>query len=232
MRSWLVVAVVLLGGCADAGELGSATTTRDLPRVRELTPAEAEAALAGLPRSDRDTDASTYARDAFGEAWSDIDGNGCNQRDDVLLRDALPGTTTISRQGPCGHDVLAGTWVDPYTGDTVELDDLKDLAQAQTVQIDHVVPLAEAWRSGASRWSDGRREAFANDLAALAATYGPTNASKSDSDPAAWRPGQEFQCDYALLWIAVKAVWELSVDDSEAAALTQMLARCPRSRQG
>lgn len=232
MRSWVVAAAVLLSGCTGATDLGAGTPQRDLPAVRELGPAEAAEVLAGLPRTARDADASTYDRDAFGEAWADIDGNGCNQRDDVLLRDAVAGSTTTQRQGGCDHDVLAGTWLDPYTGDTFSLDDLKDLSQAQAVQIDHVVPLAEAWRSGASRWSDDRREAFANHLAGLAAAYGPTNASKSDGDPAAWRPGKERQCGYALLWIAVKAAWELSVDDSEATALTQMLARCPASTQG
>ena len=60
-----------------------------------------------------------YRRDAFGSDWVDTDHNGCNQRDDVLLRDAVPGTTTVARQGACDHDVLAGTWHDPYTGRTL-----------------------------------------------------------------------------------------------------------------
>ena len=91
-----------------------------------------------------------YDRDAFGSDWIDTDGNGCNQRDDVLLRDAVPGTTTVGRQDGCDHDVLAGTWHDPYTGRTLRFTDLKDLGQAEAIQIDHVVPLAEAWVSGAA----------------------------------------------------------------------------------
>ena len=126
--------------------------------------------------------------------------------------------------------MLAGTWVDPYTGARLVMTDMKDPAQAQAVQIDHVVPLAEAWRSGASGWSDARRERFANDLAVLVASDGATNQSKGDDDPAAWLPKQEFQCDYALAWVAVKDAWSLAVDDSEASALTGMLERCPARR--
>ncbi len=114
-------------------------------------------------------------RDAFGSDWVDTDHNGCNQRDDVLLRDSVPGTTKVAQQGACDHDVLAGTWHDPYTGRILRFTDLKDLSQAEAIQIDHVVPLAEAWVSGAAGWSHDRREAFANDLHELLAVDGPTN---------------------------------------------------------
>jgi hypothetical protein len=167
-----------------------------------------------------------YQRDAFGTSWADTDGNGCNQRDDVLLRDAVPGTTRVAQQGSCGHDVLAGTWHDPYTGRTLHFTDLKDLSQAEAIQIDHIVPLAEAWVSGAAGWSSDRREAFANDLRELLAVDGPTNMSKGDGDPAAWRPRHGYQCTYARRWIAVKATWHLAVDPSEVAALQQMLGYC------
>jgi hypothetical protein len=234
VRSWVPGALLValaLSGCTLSASLdtGAGRATRP-SQVRALTPEQAADALAALPRTARDPSGPAYDRDAFGEAWADVDGNGCNQRDDVLLRDAVPGSTTTQRQGACDHDVLAGSWVDPYTGRTVVLDDLKDLAQAQAVQIDHVVPLAEAWRSGASAWTAREREAFANDLAVLAATDGPTNAAKSDDDPAAWLPRAPWQCDYALRWIAVKSAYALAADDSEVAALTGMLERCPTRR--
>ena len=168
----------------------------------------------------------TYDRDAFGSAWADIDGNGCNQRDDVLLRDAVPGTTTTATEGNCDHDVLAGTWIDPYTGASMTFDDLKDLRQAQAVQIDLVVPLSEAWVSGADQWNDERRHSFANDLRNLLAVDGPTNASKGDDDPAAWRPKKSYQCAYATRWIRVKSRYQLAIDSSEALALTEMLGYC------
>jgi hypothetical protein len=167
-----------------------------------------------------------YVRDAFGSPWLDTDGNGCNQRDDVLLRDAVPGTARYAQQGGCDHDVLAGTWVDPYTGRTLAFTDLKDPHQAQAIQIDHLVPLAEAWASGASRWDEDRRKEFANDLAELLAVDGPTNASKGDDDPAAWRPRKAFQCTYAVRWINTKSRWRLAVDRPEKRALREMLDFC------
>jgi Protein of unknown function (DUF1524) len=191
-----------------------------------LTASRARAALDWLALQPRPRGTQGYARDAFGRSWIDTDHDGCNQRDDVLLRDAVPGSTTVARQGGCDHDVLAGTWHDPYTGRTLTFTDLKDLHQAEAIQIDHVVPLAEAWVSGARRWSIERRETFANDLGELLAVDGPTNTSKGDGDPAAWRPRKGYQCAYARRWIAVKARYHLAVDTSERSALTQMLDVC------
>ncbi len=100
-----------------------------------------------------ETGAAEYDREGhFGEAWADVDGNSCNQRDDVLLRDAVSGSARVGTQDGCDHDVLAGAWRDPYTGHMLRLDDLKDQAQAQAVTIDHVVALLEAYQSGAARW--------------------------------------------------------------------------------
>lgn len=168
----------------------------------------------------------TYVRDAFGPPWSDTDSNGCNQRDDVLYRDVLAGTVRLAQQGRCDHDVLAGTWIDPYSGASMTFHDLKDLGQAQAIQIDHVVPLSEAWVSGADTWSEDQRRTYANDLRNLLAVDGPTNASKGDDDPAAWRPKKAYQCAYASRWIRVKVVYALAIDSSEARALEEMLGYC------
>ncbi len=224
-----LVTVALLVGCHPVADPPSAQSTPGTSGAgSRMSTAEAREALRGLARTPRSPSGPAYERDAFGEAWADIDGNRCNQRDDVLLRDAVPGSVRVQSQGACDHDVLAGTWIDPYTGTTLTFDDLKDLSQAQAIQIDHVVPLAEAWVSGASTWSARRRERFANDLRVLVASDGPTNAGKGSSDPAAWRPRKGHQCDYARRWILVKQRWELSVDDSEAAALSEMLDLCDR----
>lgn len=196
---------------------------------RVEVPPDAAAAKAELDRLvvlPRPRGTEGYVRAAFGSDWVDTDHDGCNQRDDVLLRDAVPGTTTVAQQGACDHDVLAGTWHDPYTGRTLTFTDLKDLRQAEAIQIDHVVPLAEAWVSGARRWGRDRREAFANDLHELLAVDGPTNMSKGDDDPAAWRPREGYQCAYARRWIAVKVRYRLAVDASEKSALEQMLGYC------
>ena len=222
------------GGAADpsSGAITPSPTGPGTIAVSQLappllpSPAESVALLANLPAATRLDPTGIYERDAFGTAWSDLDSNGCNQRDDVLLRDGVPGTVRVADQGACDHDVLAGTWHDPYTGRVLEMTDLKDPVQAQAVQIDHVVPLAEAWVSGAASWSADRRHAFANDLDGLVASDGPTNAAKSDDDPAAWRPRKAFQCDYARRWIMVKAAWGLAADRSERRALREILVDC------
>jgi hypothetical protein len=249
-----VAVLVVLSGCE--GEQSSSTAGRDRPGVHPTaSPAHhttraprpshptppltrppdrpptaavtvARRQLRRLAVGARPVGTQGYDRDAFGSDWVDTDGNGCNQRDDVLLRDAVPGTTRVAQQDSCAHDVLAGSWHDPYTGRTLRFTDLKDLGQAEAIQIDHIVPLAEAWVSGARRWSADRREVFANDLAELLAVDGPTNMSKSDDDPAAWRPRKGYQCTYARHWISVKARYHLAVDPSEKAALEQMLGFC------
>ena len=212
-------------GSAPASRAESPGVTPSVAPAAVGSEAEARAQLAALRITPR-RPPQGYQRDAFGSAWLDTDGNGCNQRDDVLLRDAVAGTVRLARQGACDHDVLAGTWVDPYTGRSLSFVDLKDPAQAQAIQIDHLVPLAEAWASGAARWDAQRRRDFANDLDGLLAVDGPTNASKGDADPAAWRPRKAFQCTYALRWIATKSGWHLAVDRSERRALRELLDRC------
>lgn len=168
-----------------------------------------------------------YARRAYGSAWADVDGNGCNQRDDVLLRDVRPRTVRTARQGGCSHDVLAGTWVDPYTGAVIALRNLKIQAQAQAITIDHLVPLKEANRSGAAAWSPRKREMFANDLRNLVAVGGSVNSAKGDDDPARWMPPlKRSACAYLTAYVSVKTRWALSVDPSERRALVVGLRRC------
>jgi hypothetical protein len=241
VRRWaaLLVVVCAVAGCS--ATVGSSAGPRHHRQHRHASqhatptssplpvPANAARARVELDRlavRPRPRGTEGYLRDAFGSDWADTDDNGCNQRDDVLLRDAVVGTTRVQQQGSCDHDVLGGTWHDPYTGRTLRFTDLKELSQAQAIQIDHVVPLAEAWVSGARRWSRERREVFANDLAGLLAVDGPTNISKSDDDPAAWRPRKGYQCTYAQRWIAIKLRYRLAVDPPEKTALDQMLDRC------
>jgi hypothetical protein len=233
-RRWSVAlaVVVLLAGCASTSSDASSSRTpgghrRDVPPATAPPNADwARALLDRLVVEPRPRGTLGYVRAAFGSDWVDTDHDGCNQRDDVLLRDAVSGMTTVGQQGACDHDVLAGTWHDPYTGRTLTFTDLKDLHQAEAIQIDHVVPLAEAWVSGADRWSPRRRELFGNDLTELLAVDGLTNMSKGDGDPAAWRPRKGYQCAYAEHWIAIKTTWRLAVDPPEKAALEQMLGYC------
>jgi hypothetical protein len=136
----------------------------------------------------------------------------------VLARDLRD----VRRRGRCV--VVAGTLTDPYTG--VRVSFVK--ARAEQVQIDHVVALAEAWRSGAWAWTLQRREAFANDLGVLQASAGPVNQAKSDHDPGTWRPPDPARaCTWARQVRGIKIRWGLSADRQEADALAAILATCP-----
>ncbi len=165
-----------------------------------------------------------YSREQFGEAWADVDRNGCDTRDDVLNRDLgrrewRPGT----------HDcvVVAGVLHDPYTGRRLVF----RKATAEAVQIDHVVALSDAWQKGAAQWNARRREQFANDPLNLLAVDGPTNSSKSDGDAATWLPPQRsYRCRFVARQVAVKAKWKLSVTAAEHDAIARVLASCPQQR--
>src|SRR6185369_4179662 len=116
----------------------------------------------------------------------------------------------------------SGRWLSPY--------DNKAVTDPGDLDIDHMVPLAAAWRSGANKWDDTKREQFANDLTRpqLLAVTATTNRSKGDQDPSQWKPpNQAYWCTYAVSWIAVKAYWKLTVVAAEKVALEDMLTRCP-----
>jgi hypothetical protein len=154
-----------------------------------------------------------YSRDRF-PLWN-AQGNGCNTRDKVLQRDGKDVKTTADCK------IVSGTWLSPYDG--------KTLTDPQAVDIDHMVPLANAWRSGASAWTDNQRSQFANDLTRpqLFAVSQSANRAKGDQDPSQWKPAnRDFWCRYAQSWVAVKAYWRLTVTVGEKAALDDMLAVC------
>lgn len=140
----------------------------------------------------------------------------CNTRGLVLKRDSEVPTTS---RGIC--TVETGRWRSYYDGLV--------LTQASQVDIDHMVPLAEAWRSGANGWTTATRESYANDLGfrwSLIPVSAASNRSKSDGDPASWIPKKTYQCRYAKNWVAVKYRWSLSVDQSERNALTRLIQDC------
>jgi hypothetical protein len=154
-----------------------------------------------------------YSRDRFPHWVSQ--GGGCDTRDVVLKRDG----TNVRTGGEC--QITAGQWVSPYDGESID--------DPSKMDLDHLIPLADAWRTGAASWTDQRREAFANDLTRpqLVAVSASSNRSKGDQDPSQWRPTRhEYWCQYAQSWITVKAYWGLSVTAGEKAALAQMLGTC------
>ncbi len=238
---WPIAAVVLLialasaggyaavsGGTADgsgqAGATGSVAPTASAPAgardaVGLLDAAAARTALAGLPVKGR-APATGYDRVAkFGEAWLDVDHNGCDTRDDILARD-LSGVT---RQSDCR--VLTGTLADPYTGTTIAF--TRGQQTSARVQIDHVVALLDAWETGAQSLSQETRVRLANDPLELLAVDGPTNQAKGAGDAATWLPpAVGFRCEYAARQVSVKVKYSLWVKPAEKAALQRILSGC------
>ena len=194
----------------DAGRFP--VTAADLDRARTE--------LAGLDVKGR-APRTGYERAAFGPAWADVDRNGCDTRNDVLARDL---TDLTFRPGTHDCVVLSGTLADPYTGATIAFERGPDSAD---VQIDHLVPLSDAWQKGAQQWTAEQRLAFANDPANLLAVDGPANGSKGDGDAATWLPpATGFRCVYAVRQIRVKAAYGLWVTRAEQEALDRQLDRC------
>jgi hypothetical protein len=197
-----------------AAPVSALTPDADVP-----SPAAARALLASLPTKGR-APKTGYDRVAdFGEAWKDVDANGCSTRDDILARDL----TAVVRRGGC--TVLSGTLDDPYTGHRIAFQRGPDTSAR--VQIDHVVALMNAWQTGGQALSPEQRLRLANDPLNLVAVDGPTNQSKGAGDAATWLPpAKAFRCEYAARQVAVKARYALWVVPAERAALDRILTGC------
>jgi hypothetical protein len=164
-----------------------------------------------------------YSRRQFGPAWADVDHNGCDTRNDVLNRDLK---NKDWRPGTHFCVVIAGKLNDPYTGRTIVF----EKAHADELQIDHVVALANAWKSGAATWTAARRKAFANDPENLLAVDGHENQSKGDGNASDYLPpATTYRCTYVRHQIDVKAKYRLSITPAEHDAMAKVLAACPVS---
>jgi hypothetical protein len=156
---------------------------------------------------------SGYSREKFPHWRSQ--GDGCDTRETVLKRDGK----NVKTGDNC--KVLSGSWVSPY--------DDKKTTNPVDLDIDHMVPLANAWRTGAADWTTDERSDFANDLTRpqLLAVSLQTNRAKGDQDPSEWKPPlKSYWCDYATRWVTVKAHWKLTVTAAEKTALQEMLNTC------
>ncbi|KDN85609.1 hypothetical protein KCH_26260 [Kitasatospora cheerisanensis KCTC 2395] len=159
-----------------------------------------------------------YSREQF-KHWIDADRDGCNTRNEVLLRDAVVAPEITGR---CTIVAGTGVWKSWYD-ETTQTDKFD-------VDIDHMVPLGEAWDSGAAAWSPAERQAYANDLddrRSLLAVHDSANQSKADRDPAQWMPpAASATCRYIADWVTVKTRWGLSVDLTEHTAVQRIAAGC------
>jgi len=168
-----------------------------------------------------------YRRDLFGQAWSDdvtVEGghNGCDTRNDILRRDLA---SVQIKVGTNGCVVLTGTLDDPYSAQTIAF--VRGAATSDAVQIDHLVALSDAWRSGAQLLTADQRQDLANDPLNLLAVSGPLNQAKGDSDAASWLPpNAAFRCSYVIRQIQVKTRYGLWVESAEYDAMARILTDC------
>ena len=171
---------------------------------------------------DRESD---FRRYQFGQAWSDdvnveFGHNGCNTRDDILRRDLQ---NLVVRPFTCFAQ--SGTLIDPYTGVVIAF--VRGPESSSTVEIDHVVSLADAWYKGARAWDPQRRLDFANDPRNLLAVSPKANFDKAYRDAAAWLPPNEaFRCDFVARQVEVKTAYGLWLSAKEKKAMTDVLAGC------
>ncbi|WP_240519185.1 HNH endonuclease family protein [Amycolatopsis antarctica] len=192
-------------------------TACELPAgLAESAPA-APADLAALPIATEDTGAH-YDRDDWPH-WSQV-ADGCDTRETVLRAEGREVTTG----GSCA--ITGGEWTSVYDGQTI--------TSARSLDVDHIVPLAEVQRSGRvengrrvgpRQWSREDRRRYANDPEVLVAVSAKSNRSKGDQDPAKWLPDLD-RCGYARDWVRVKAKYALSADQAEHDALASVLAVC------
>ncbi|WP_395243497.1 HNH endonuclease family protein [Agromyces sp. MMS24-K17] len=218
--AWVFVVQPALerAGALPGGGAGGGTATGPAA----TGPAASTPSLEGIVVADG-ASAEAYDRDLFGEPWADVDGNGCDTRNDVLIRDLAD---VAFRADSNGCIVRTGTLVDPYTGTQISFVRGPDTSEA--VQIDHLVPLSYAWRHGASEWTADQRVVFANDPANLLAVAGAANQSKSDSGPAEWMPpSSAYACAYIAAFTAVLDRYDLTIAPEDADAVARVAAACP-----
>lgn len=158
---------------------------------------------------------SGYERDLF-RHWIDKNQDGCDTRQEVLRRQN-------KKRAPCSE--REGEWFSAFDGLFFQ--------NSSHLDVDHFVPLAEAWRSGARRWAASTRTRFANDLYgySLLAVSASSNRSKGDRDPSEWLPSRtSFHCSYLSRWVAIKYRWRLRVDRRERGAIRRGFSVCHRGQ--
>ncbi|MDP9845721.1 HNH endonuclease family protein [Streptosporangium lutulentum] len=221
LRRGVVVTTIMftLAGCGlTGGELGKQ------PPGNEGGAQSAEAGLRELNELQVKGRApmTGYDRDKFGPAWSDVDHNGCDTRNDILKRDL---TDETFKKGAKECIVLSGVLNDPYSGKTIKFE--RGQTSSMAVQIDHVIALADAWQKGAQQWSETKRRELANDPLNLMAVDGPLNSQKGAGDAATWLPPRRaYRCTYVERQIEVKVKYDLWVTSAEKDAMQKVLKAC------
>lgn len=158
-----------------------------------------------------------YNREQFYDGWPTVDG--CSLRQRIIKREF--GDSAVLD----GCDVVAGEYVEPYTGEFRRFTTREEISK---LQIDHVVALSDAWQKGAQYTTKEVREKIATDPLNLLAVDGSANQQKSDGDAATWLPAnKKFRCQYVARQVSVKYKYGLWVTEAERDAIQRILANCP-----
>lgn len=240
LLAWMVasgVVVLAVAGCGGGPQVDDPTATRPSPSPIPTTAATPlpTTAVATVPASPVTTstqlsiavapvlqDIPDYDRGEW-RHWTDEDEDCQDARQEALIAES---ETPITYKSDEKCKVASGSWVGPYTGESFT--DTGDL------DIDHMVPLANAHRSGGWVWSKDKKRQYANDLSYdghLVAVKESANRAKGSSGPEDWKPPEHaYWCRYATDWITIKNAWKLTATESEADALEEMLRTCEPSR--
>jgi hypothetical protein len=220
MSRWEIrLAIALLAAFSVTGIAAPAQAIR----FSEATEVTASSVLSSLPVKGRAAKTG-YSRSQFGQAWADVDRNGCDTRNDMLKRD-LTNVEFKVKTRDCV--VITGVLMDRYSGETINF--VRGNITSMEVQIDHVVALSNAWQTGAFKLTLMQRTALANDPMNLFAVKGRLNSQKGDGDAATWLPPlKSFRCAYVAQQIAVKAKYSLWVTAPEKEAMVRILSACPK----
>lgn len=213
---------VALTPTAQAGQIGSvpgATAAKQLTLGMSATPSQAKTELASLPVKAK-ASMTGYSRELFPHwrdastwGWPVEPNNACDSRAAALYRDG----DNVKMSSSCTN--LTGTWVDPYGAGKYDA--------ASDIDIDHMVPLGNAWATGAQSWDTTKRTKYANDPLVLVSAKDTLNQSKGDKDPSVWKPpNTAAYCLYATRWVHVKDTYGLWVTSEEKTALNSMLGTC------
>lgn len=190
------------------------------PPQSEQSASEATTALHELAVKGR-APKTGYTRSQFGDGWGKT--SSCDTRNEILRRDLTSTVINLECQ------VVSGILQDPYTAKTIKFQ--RGSATSQSIQIDHVVALSDAWQKGAQLLSFEERVKLANDPLELLAVDGPANQQKGDGDAASWLPpNKAFRCQYVARQVAVKKKYNLWVTEAEKLAMTRVLNACPGQR--
>ena len=173
--------------------------------------------LWGLTVRSTDTATDRYNRKDW-KHWIDADHDCQNTREEVLIREAQ----SIEFADAQGCKILRGIWVDPYSGQTI--------TSPSELDVDHMVPLHDAHKSGGALWNAERKQAYANyldDPRHLRAVRRDLNRDKGDKSPDLWLPpSPTIRCSYVRDWLAIKQRWQLSITPTEADTVRTMITDC------